>query len=169
MSGKTMLETEPGLLEHPRIDAFDAFAVWLSRHRAIALPPAEVIVELCAGNEIDPVLGEDEAVGVFLVFDRYAGQLTDEFRVVLALGAESDDDEWIGRMAGMAHELIHVSQFWAAVGSVPSRATPAALAGWNQLFGSGALEDSTEAEARSLAARFIAEQPRWGRAPKAAE
>ena len=163
-----MIEAEADLLDHPRVDAFDALAVWLTQSAAIEqLPPTEVIVELVAGDELDPVLGGDEAVGVFLVFDRYARRLCAEFRVLLALGAEDDDDEWISRLAGLVHELIHVSQFWAHARAVPAAATPDALTRWNAAFRSDALEDETETEARRITAQFLVAHPRWSHAPRA--
>ena len=163
-----VLEVPKSLQHCRRVDVLEAFCDWLEEKNEPAgfHELGEVIVELRAGH----LLRGGKSVAAFLV--SWAGPtFNNDFRVLLALGAEADEDgdDWERRLASLPHELVHVAQFGRLFGGrTPGQVARDAVAQglhpyapfypWDNFDDEGDGVDSTESVARRLTAHFIAEQ-----------
>lgn len=147
------------LLADPRIDAYEAFADWLTEQRAIALPQTEVIVRVEDGNCL-PGSGynvpEGKAVGCFCIdmpdgFPRF-------WMVALALG-DQEQHAWEqeDRLVTLAHELLHLAEFYERFGQPPGVVIDERADGYLQISDEMARPEGDEIEekARHLTRRYL--------------
>lgn len=145
------------LLADPRLDAYEAFADWLVANKAIELPDGEVIVEVVDGEHLPTrpyKVPSGKAVGCFCIklrsgFPRY-------WLVALALGGKEQHSwEQEDRLVTLAHELLHVSEFWKRHGQTPG--VVAEQGGAQQLLAEMRRPEGDEVEekARHLTWRYL--------------
>jgi len=116
------------LLRDPRLDRYERFGTWIVAQGVILLPPGEIVVEVVDGDTLPPRRFKtkgNEAVGAFCV--RLPDGYVDRWFCALALGAADEDDdedddecEQEARLTTLAHELLHVSEFWTLFGATPA-------------------------------------------------
>lgn len=154
------IEVPSEIWDCPRAEALGSFCEFLETAGSglIALPPGEIVVELCAEPIIPARWGltVSDAVGCFVIRDPHKG-LSDHWRVLVAVGSEADDraagHEWSARLETLPHELGHVAEFWARHGAVP-RSAHAAGADLRQ-EPSAEDEERIEDEAKRITTHFM--------------
>jgi hypothetical protein len=112
---------DEALLEDSRLDRYEEFASWLVGTKAIKLPDEEIIVDVCDGEFLPARpyrVPSNSAVGCFAI--RLPKGNPRFWLIALALG-NKDASAWDqeDRLVSLAHELIHLSEFWQEFGSTP--------------------------------------------------